>query len=77
MKKVLREFYFGYDLENVEKVMEYVKEKFKGEDYKMWFGYGDDIMNGLEVFNEGMLVDEKLLSLISVCEGEGNFMEEE
>ena len=79
MKKLenLKEFYFGYDLENVLEVMGYVKEKFKEEDYRMWYGYGDDVINMLEVFSEEMVKDKGLLKLISVCDGGGYYVEEE
>jgi hypothetical protein len=43
----------------------------------MWYGYGDDVINMLEVFSEEMLKDKGLLKLISVCDGGGDFVEEE
>lgn len=76
MKNVLGSFDFGFDLDNIEVVMDYIKENYKGKDYEMWIGMGDDIMNGLEVFNENMMNDKKLLDLISMCDGGGNFNED-
>ena len=71
----VKSFYFGYDLENVEVVMNYVKENYGSSDYEMWIEIGCDVMNGLEVFNEKMLEDEKLLSLIKGCVGEGEMLD--
>lgn len=76
-KTILKSFTFGYDLEAIEMVMDYVKANFKEDDYEMWIGYGDDIMNGLDVFNEEMLKDRELQRLIWYCDGEGRFKEEE
>jgi len=67
----VKEFYFGYDLENIEKVMNYVEENYGSSDCKMWIEVGGDVMNMMEVFNEKMLEDEKLLELINGCEGKG------
>lgn len=67
-------YYFGYDLDNVLKVQAYVKDNYSYTDYEMWTGYGDDVMNALEIeVKEG---DEKLLELISNCDGEGDFVDE-
>lgn len=79
-KKLLKEFYFGYDLEEIVNVMEYVKGKYEeGEDkdFLMWMGYGDDVMNCLEVYSEEMLKDVKLVELINECNGKGEFNEED
>jgi len=74
MKKVLGDYVFGYDLEYIENVMNYLKENYKeGEDFKMWIERGDEVMNGLEVFSEDVSEDEKFLELIKKCDGEGNF----
>ena len=67
----VKEFYFGFDLENIERVMDYVEKNYGSKDCKMWIEIGGDVMNSLEVFNEKMLEDEKLLELIKGCEGEG------
>ena len=65
----MKEFCFGYDLENIEKVMNYVKENYKEEiDFVMWIERGEDVMNGLEVLNGDMLKDKKLMKLIEKCE---------
>ncbi len=66
---MMKEFCFGYDLENIEKVMNYVKENYKEEiDFVMWIERGEDVMNGLEVLNGDMLKDKKLMKLIEKCE---------
>lgn len=60
---------FGFDLDNIEKVMKYVLENYKkGEDFEMWIGYGDDVMNCLEIKNNKMMEDKKLMELINECE---------
>ena len=71
----VKSFYFGYDLENVEMVMDYVKENYGSKDYEMWIEIGCDVMNGLGVFSEKMLEDEKLLDLIKGCVGEGEMLD--
>jgi hypothetical protein len=77
MKKVLGDYLFGYDLKEIEDVMDYLKKNYKGDDYEMWIGRGDDIMNGLEVFSEDIMEDEVFLGLIKKCDGEGSFNEDE
>ena len=65
----MKEFYFGYDLENIEEVMNYVKENYKEKvDFVMWIERGEDVMNCLEVLNSKMLKDKDLMELIENCE---------
>ena len=65
----MKEFYFGYDLENIEEVMNYVKENYKEKvDFVMWIERGEDVMNCLEVLNSKMLKDKDLMELIGKCE---------
>jgi hypothetical protein len=75
MKKVLGSFSFGFDLEEVEVVMDYIKKNYKGDDYEMFIGRGDDVMNGLDIFSEKMMNDEKLFDFIDMCDGGGGFDE--
>lgn len=58
-------FSFGFDLDNIENVMKYVIENYSIDEYKMSIGYGDDIMNYLEIVDKN---DIKLIELIDVCE---------
>ena len=75
---LIKEYFFGFDLKKVQAVMKYVKETYKDEvDYEMYIGYGDDVMNALEVYNEAITKDEKFLELVNQCEGQGDFNEEE
>src|SRR6056300_206701 len=70
----VNEFFFGYDLENVHPVQEFVKANYDEDEYEMSIGYGDDVMNYLKVNVD--LNDEKgkkLLDMIEDCDGEGNF----
>jgi|DEB0MinimDraft_10_1074344.scaffolds.fasta_scaffold498852_1 hypothetical protein len=75
MKKV-KGFGFGYDLVEVNKVQNYVENNFvEGEDFEMFFGMGDDVMNWLEVRSEDLLEDEKFIKLVKECDGGGEFEE--
>ena len=75
MNTTNKEYLFGFDLDNIKLVEDYVKSNYSSTDYEIYVGYGDDVMNGLEIFNEKMLEDKKLIELIEGCEGEGNFDE--
>lgn len=70
-----KQFTFGYDIDSVMAVQEYVLENYLDDDYSMMIGYGDDVMNYLEInVKDG---DEQLMSLIYNCEGGGSFEEDE
>lgn len=70
----MKSFLFGFDIDNIEKVMDYVKKNYKEDvDFKMWIGRGDDYMNCLDVLNDVMLNDNDLIELIEDCE---EFVEE-
>lgn len=74
--KVLKSYFFGFDLEEILQVQEYVTENYKeGVDFVMYIGMGDDCMNCLEVLSNDMLQDSKLGELIVECDGEGEFNE--
>ena len=76
--KVLKSYYFGFDLVEITRVMVYVENNYVGGvDYNMYIGLGDDCMNCLEVCSEEMLRDSKLGELIVECVGEGEFEEDE
>ena len=77
MNTTNKEYLFGFDLDNIKLVEDYVKSTYSSTDYKIHVGYGDDVMNGLEIFNEKMLEDKKFIELIENCDGEGNFDEDE
>ena len=80
-------FYFGYDIENIQEVENYIQsnynvitsqeDKDNKADAMMWLGYGDDTMNSLEVYSEKLLNDRTFQALISNCDGEGNFQEDD
>jgi len=75
---LVREYFFGYDLDNVKKVQTYVKKTYKDEvDYEMYVGYGDDVMNALEVYNKEITNDAEFLKLVNKCQGQGDFNEDE
>ena len=53
------------------KFQNYVKENYVEDvDYEMYIGYGDDVLNGLEIFNAKMLEDEKFIELLAECDYE-------
>jgi len=81
---------FGYDLDNVTAVEEYLIDRYKvssnnpsvlgkqddeNPDCKLFYGYGDTTINAFEVINAALHQDKELMELISNCNGEGNFQE--
>lgn len=74
----MKKFYFGFDVENIYEVMKYVRDNYvEGDDYEMIVGYGDDVMNYLEVKDGSKLLkDEYFLELVDSCDGDGEFDEE-
>jgi len=75
----MKEFYFGFDVDNIYEVMKYVKDNYvEVDDYEMSVGYGDDVMNYLEVKggSSKLLKDEYFLELVDSCDGGGEFDED-
>ncbi len=68
----MEKFYFGYDIDNVKKVEDYVKRKFHPSQYIIHKGYGDDVMNALDIKSSN---DIGLKYLILDCDGEGDYWE--
>ena len=68
----MKKFYFGYDIENVRLVEEYVRKKYSTNLYIIHKGYGDDVMNALDIKSSN---DIGLKELIMNCEGEGDYWE--
>jgi len=68
----MKKFYFGYDIDNVKKVEEYVKKKYSTNLYIIHKGYGDDVMNALDIKSSN---DIELNELINECDGEGDYWE--
>ena len=70
------EFYFGYDIDNIKLVEEYVEQNYSKDDYRMSKGYGDDVINFLKIYDVDKYDnDDELKELIDCCEGEGSFYE--
>lgn len=68
-----KEFTFGYDLEAIQDVEQYVKKNYSADEYEMFVGRGDDTMNALDIsVKKG---DKQLIELIKECEGCGKFSE--
>ena len=68
-----KEFSFGYDVDNIQLVEEYVVNNYPKSQFRMSKGYGDDVMNYLKIYN--FKRDVELLDLIEACDGEGWFEE--
>lgn len=68
-----KEFSFGYDVDNIQLVEEYVVNNYPPSQFRMSKGYGDDVMNYLKIYN--FKRDVELLDLIEACDGEGWFEE--
>ena len=72
----MKKYYFGYDIDNVMKVEDYVKKNFPANLYTLQKGYGDDVMNCLEIHSH-LKNNIGLNELISNCDGEGDYSEQE
>ena len=75
MNSVLKEkeFSFGYDVDNIRLVEEYVVNNYPANQFRMSKGSGDDVMNYLKIYN--FKRDYELLELIEACDGAGWFEE--
>jgi len=73
MNSVLREreFSFGYDVDNIRLVEEYVVNNYPKNQFRMSKGCGDDVMNYLKIYD--FKRDVELNELILACDGEGWF----
>lgn len=71
MKKI-KEYGFGYDIDNIMEVEEYVWKNYSPDEFKMDVGKGDNVMNFLTIYRGE---DEELDGLIECCDGEGDFEE--
>jgi hypothetical protein len=67
----MKKYCFGFNLDYIQDVQEYVKENYSTEDYKMHLGYGDDVMNCLEINEKEN--DNELRDLIDACREEEGF----
>jgi len=85
-------FTFGYDFDNIEEVEDYLIANYKvasnaphilgiendaNPDCELIIGYGDTIINGVEVYNPAILQDKELMRLIQLCDGKGHYEEED
>ena len=76
-------FYFGYDLENIKAVEEYLEEKYEDinpKPYEMITARGEDAMNALKIdpTDAEIVADAEsgeLRTLINNCNGQGNYDE--
>jgi len=68
-----KEFSFGYDVDNIRLVEEYVVRNYPKNRFRMSRGYGDDVMNYLKIYD--FKRDYELNELILACDGEGWFEE--
>ena len=70
--KVVQHLVFGYDVDSIQQVMIHIYNTYNKDQYKMYIGYGDDVMNSLDVCFD-ISNDEELMELIDVCEGSGMY----
>ena len=72
MKKI-KEYGFGYDIDNIMEVEEYVWKNYSPDEFKMDVGKGDNVMNFLTIYREDD--DEGLNELFECCDGAGDYEE--
>lgn len=70
--KKIKSYGFGYDIDNVKDVQDYVIDNYATEDYNIHIAQGDDVMNHLTI---NRAADDQLDELIACCDGEGYFEE--
>jgi len=70
--KRIKNYGFGYDIDNIKDVQSYVIDNYDEGDYSIHIARGDDVMNHMTI-NRGRDVD--LDGLIDCCEGEGDYEE--
>ncbi len=87
-KEPIKSFFFGYDLDAIQAVSDYIRSKYKvvgqhewdggeGVDAVEWVEYGDDTMATLDIHNPAMLQDKEFLSLVAAAEGGEDDIEED
>ena len=89
-QQVVKTLTFGYDLDNVQGVQDYLVDNYKTSsnqpdilgkeddidpDCELIFAYGDDTINGVDIFNRAILQDAEFMDLVGGCDGEGSFEE--
>jgi hypothetical protein len=89
-QQVVKTLTFGYDLDNVQEVEDYLvanykvssnypdalgKEDDQDPDCYIIYAYGDTVMNGVEIYNPAILQDQEFMDLVGNCDGEGSFEE--
>lgn len=78
-KEPIKSFFFGYDLDAIQAVSDYIRSKYKvvgqhewdggeGVDAVEWVEMGDDTMATLDVHNPAMLQDREFLGLVAAAE---------
>ena len=70
--KRIKSYEFGYDVDAVKDVQDYVIDNYATEDYNIHIARGDDVMNHLTI---NRAADDQLDELIACCDGEGYFEE--
>ena len=71
MKKI-KNYGFGYDVDNIKDVQSYVIDNYDEGDYNIHIARGDDVMNHMTIYRGE---DEELDGLIDSCYGEGDYEE--
>lgn len=70
--KRIKSYGFGYDIDNIKEVEEYVWKNYSLDDINMSVGKGDNVMNHLTIYRGE---DKELDELIECCDGEGDYEE--
>ena len=65
---------FGYDLTNINKVMIHIIMEYNEDQYKMYIGIGEDVMNSCDVCFD-ISNDKELTRLINACDGSGKWID--
>jgi len=73
MMLAIKSYGFGYDVDNIQLVEEYVVRNYPAKQFRMSKGCGDDVMNYLKIYD--FKPDVELNRLIDACDGAGWFEE--
>ena len=70
--KRIKSYGFGYDIDNIKEVEEYVWKNYSLDDINMSVGRGDNVMNHLTIYRGE---DKELDELTECCDGAGDYEE--
>ena len=70
--KRIKSYGFGYDIDNIKEVEEYVWKNYSPDQINMSVGRGDNVMNHMTLYRGE---DKELDMLIECCDGGGDYEE--